>query len=70
MATPASTAANELGKLLMVPSPIRLTIVPPKASWWASSALMYLSRLSSPRRSSACISAVYPTMSVNIKATS
>ena len=37
---------------------------------WLSSVLMYWSRLSSPRRSSACISEVYPTMSVNINATS
>ncbi len=40
------------------------------SSWWVSIALTYRSRLSSPRRSFACTSAVYPTMSVNITATS
>ena len=36
--TAACTAASELGNMLMLPSPSRCTIVPPKASWWRSSA--------------------------------
>jgi hypothetical protein len=55
--------------MLTLPSPSRWTIVPPNASWWFSSAPTYRSRLFNARRSSACISAVYATMSVNITAT-
>ena len=50
--------------------PSRWTIVPPPASWFASSAAAYRFRLSIAGRSSICMSAVYPTMSVNITATS